>query len=472
MKLCGGTLLTLLSAVKRARGNRVSFLGIRGTVSDPMMLACLLRLMCPDYQVDLSGAFRTQASRYKNCRISYAPELPLNEPRYTEGFHRRVREQYPQVLQSMDMYCHLFLRVEEQDRMEWLVRAILEVILLDPDMAGQGLYISPDGEPVESALVPEMEGFCLPALLVGCLDYIVTHVPLNTEGQETLREWILDKEEIHMAGTLRETIGCRIRHRIEVLMDQVEPFVPEPQSPCPDNADVETGGDNRSVQDLTDAQAPGSGAEKEPTGTMPAGPGQPVTGPNRAWTGTQMFLGINIFAGAQVGQIQYYQMPTTGGSSQMELLSLDTGLYHLFVVEGERFTERSFSLSKSVSLNRHIEPAIRDRFLDLGPMEQADLIRLPAVFATVNREGRETDAFHPALLGRLTGIRVLRHEISFEWKPLCPFPQQLLNRNESLFRIWHAPAASELEEEHWTIKPVPLIRNLQIAGFDPYQRVM
>ena len=156
----------------------------------------------------------------------------------------------------------------------------------------------------------------------------------------------------------------------------------------------------------------------------------------------------------------------------MELLSLNTALYHLFVAEGELFTGNTFSISKNVSLNRHIQSAIRDRFLDLGPVEQSELIRLPAVFAASNRGDRKTDEYQQAILGRITAIHVMNHAIVFDWKPFCPFPQQILNQNESLFSIWHAPAANELEEEHWTIKPVPLIQNLQIAGFDPYRRVL
>jgi len=66
-------------------------------------------------------------------------------------------------------------------------------------------------------------------------------------------------------------------------------------------------------------------------------------------------------------------------------------------------------------------------------------------------------------------IRLQQYDVRFQWKPYCMFSQQTLNRYESLFDIWTAPATNELSEEHWTIKQIPLLKRLQSAGIDPFR---
>ncbi len=449
MKLCGGTLLTLLCAVKRTPINKVNFLGLRGSCSEAMMLAGLLKMICPEYREDLSAAFKTTASRYKNCQCNAGRDLPLNMSSFTSQFHRRVSERTREVLQEMELYCRTFLMVEKKDRMEWLAKSILDLITSDPLAREKLRMISPDGIPVRGEALPEMETICLPSLLTGCLDYIVECVPYNTEGQETIENWLCAENE-------KYTGKVRCPFSVETEIPKSDPDCPAGKEP------TETGGQGEinfgEVRQENRPAADEPGREEMPE---PVGP--------QARENARNFNGINIFSGAHVGQIQYVQMPAAGGGSMMELLSLDTGLYHLFVTEGSLFQGNTFSVAKTVSLNRHIRQDIKEHFLELRPAEQAELIRFPAVFASVNRGDRETEAVHMAMLGRITAIHVQSSVISFEWKAFCPFPQQILNRNESLFSIWHAPAANELEEEHWTMKPVPLIRSLQTVGFDPYR---
>ena len=449
MKLCGGTLLTLLCAVKRTPINKVNFLGLRGSCSEAMMLAGLLKMICPEYREDLSAAFKTTASRYKNCQCNAGRDLPLNRSSFTSQFHRRVSERTREVLQEMELYCRTFLMVEKKERMEWLAKNILDLIASDPLAREKLRMISPDGIPVRGEALPEMETICLPSLLTGCLDYIVEYVPYNTEGQETIENWLCAENE-------KYTGKVRCPFSVETEIPKSDPDCPAGKEPAETGGQGEINSGEVRQENRTAADEPGWEEKSEPVGPQ-------------ARDNARNFNGINIFSGAHVGQIQYVQMPAAGGGSMMELLSLDTGLYHLFVTEGSLFQGNTFSVAKTVSLNRHIRQDIKDHFLELRPAEQAELIRFPAVFASVNRGDRETEAVHMAMLGRITAIHVQSSVISFEWKAFCPFPQQILNRNESLFSIWHAPAANELEEEHWTMKPVPLIRSLQTAGFDPYR---
>ena len=393
-------------------------------------------------------------------RLQMGDEIHLMDG--TGGFYRaviteatghhcryRIEAREPQQPEWTGMIHLAVAPTKNMDRMEWLAKSILDLIASDPLAREKLRMISPDGIPVRGEALPEMETICLPSLLTGCLDYIVEYVPYNTEGQETIENWLCTENE-------KYTGKVRCPFSVETEIPKSDPDCPAGKEPAETGGQGEINSGEVRQENRTAADEPGREEKPEPVGPQ-------------ARDNARNFNGINIFSGAHVGQIQYVQMPAAGGGSMMELLSLDTSLYHLFVTDGSLFQGNTFSVAKTVSLNQHIRQDIKDHFLELRPAEQAELIRFPAVFASVNRGDRETEAVHMAMLGRITAIHVQSSVISFEWKAFCPFPQQILNRNESLFSIWHAPAANELEEEHWTMKPVPLIRSLQTAGFDPYR---
>ena len=456
-RLCGGTFFTLLAAVKRPNSRRpLSFMGIKGSLNEPAMLGGLISVLNPEYSQLNWELPRPVVSKFKNCDYTTGVYLPLGDSAYSTAFHERVCHQYREVLESMAAFCKTFLQAEDQEKMSWLGRAVLELLLFDSTIpAEQQLYISETGQPLFRQDIHNTEKVCLPALLAGCWDYIVMHVRDNAVGRGTIQNWLADKEWVNNMGALKPEIGHRLHKNIAVFM---------PETAC---ADITDSG-NTDVPVQGEKQFFSSGSAFVET-SSPAISAFPL--PVQQAAPQQFFSGINVIAspGGHVGQISVYQMTGDEGTSVYEMMGLDTTLCNLFVLDGENLTGRSFAIPKQCALNGYIQEDVRERFLSLSPMDQMALTNIPSIFATVNRRERRTDPEHQALLGRITGIRLQRHDVRFQWKPYCMFPQQVLNQNESLFDIWTAPATNELSDEHWTIKQIPLLKRLQAVGVDPFR---
>ena len=72
--------------------------------------------------------------------------------------------------------------------MDWLGRAVLELLLFDSAIpSDQALYIFETGQPVYFRDIHDTEKICLPALLTGCWDYAVMNTPDNAVGRETIQ---------------------------------------------------------------------------------------------------------------------------------------------------------------------------------------------------------------------------------------------------------------------------------------------
>ena len=456
-RLCGGTFFTLLAAVKRPNSRRpLSFMGVKGSLNEPAMLGALIAVLNPEYSQRDWELPRPVVSKFKNCDYRAGVYLPFGDSAYSTAFHERILHQYREVLESMAAFCKTFLQTEDQEKMAWLGRSVLELLLFDPTIpAEQTLYISETGQPVSFQDILNTEKVCLPALLAGCWDYIVMRVPDNSVGRETIQSWLEDKDCVNNLGVLKPEIGHRLQKKIAV-------FMPETM--------YATTADSGNTDDPLLEKKQLLSSDSAPAET-PSTPDSAFPLPAQQAAPQQFFSGINVIAspGGHVGQISVYQITGDEGTSVFELMGLDSSLCNLFVLDGDNLTGRSFAIPKQCALNGYIQENIRERFLSLSPMDQMALTNIPSIFATVNRSERRTDPEHQALLGRITNIRLQRHDVRFQWKPYCMFPQQVLNQNESLFDIWTAPATNELSDEHWTIKQIPLLKRLQSVGVDPFR---
>ena len=456
-RLCGGTFFTLLAAVKRPNSRRpLSFMGVKGSLNEPAMLGALIAVLNPEYSQRDWELPRPVVSKFKNCDCRAGVYLPFGDSAYSTAFHERVLHQYREVLESMTAFCKTFLQTEDQEKMAWLGRAVLELLLFDPTIpAEQTLYISETGQPVSFRDIYYTEKVYLPALLAGCWDYIVMNVPDNAVGRETIQRWLQDKDCVNSLGVLKPEIGHRLRKKIVVFM---------PETTCANATD--SGNTDDPLLGKKQSLSSRSASAETPS---PADSAFPL--PAQQAAPQQFFSGINVIAspGGHVGQISVYQITGDEGTSVFELMGLDSSLCNLFVLDGDNLTGRSFAIPKQCALSNYIQAEVRERFLSLSPMDQIALTNIPSIFATVNRRERRTDPEHQALLGRITGIRLQRHDVRFQWKPYCLFPQQVLNQYESLFDIWTAPATNELSDEHWTIKQIPLLKRLQSVGVDPFR---
>ena len=144
-------------------------------------------------------------------------------------------------------------------------------------------------------------------------------------------------------------------------------------------------------------------------------------------------------------------------SHKLEWASLNQTSYCLFVLENEEYNHGAFSIAKSCSLRKYTSLEQKERYFDLTPAAVATLTSMPCIFAKRNKYFGFTEASHPALLGRITDMRVQGETIKICFSGFQGIQQQLLNQNIGLLGMAHASLRNELDEEHWAIKNCNLI---------------
>ena len=144
-------------------------------------------------------------------------------------------------------------------------------------------------------------------------------------------------------------------------------------------------------------------------------------------------------------------------SHKLEWASLSQKSYCLFVLENEDYNCGAFSIAKSCALRKYTGSEHKERYIDLTPAVVTELASMPCIFAKRNMHFGYTEASHPALLGRITDMRVQGETIKICFSGFQGIQQQLLNQNIGLLGMAHASLRNELDEEHWAIKNCNLI---------------
>ena len=139
----------------------------------------------------------------------------------------------------------------------------------------------------------------------------------------------------------------------------------------------------------------------------------------------------------------------------VEWASLSRTHYSLFVLENEEYRDGVFSIAKDRALQKYTPKELRNKLLNLENIDE--LKRMPCIFAKRNMYYKGTEAYHPALVGRICDAvpqgEVIK--IYFDW--FQAFHQQILNQNTALLHMASASLRNELDEEHWAIKRCNLI---------------
>ena len=144
-------------------------------------------------------------------------------------------------------------------------------------------------------------------------------------------------------------------------------------------------------------------------------------------------------------------------SHKLEWASLSQESYCLFVLENEDYNCSAFSIAKSCALRKYTASEHKERYVALTPAAIAELASMPCIFAKRNMYFGHTEPSHPALLGRITDMRVQGETIKICFAGFQGIQQQLLNENIVLLGMAHASLRNELDEEHWSIKNGNLI---------------
>ena len=184
--LCGGIFLVLLTEAKgKAATRRQLKSGKKDRVSNRNMLEALIRMVVPSFQQPSAGrTFEGDTSDYRACKVAYGENLPFDDDVEIKAFDNRVKTQYMTVLKEMDEYIDSFLRTDSDERMKWLIQALLILLekdsLISPDTP---FYLAPT--PITKADLLSQDHYCLSSLLLGLWHFIVMNRPDNETGRNT-----------------------------------------------------------------------------------------------------------------------------------------------------------------------------------------------------------------------------------------------------------------------------------------------
>jgi len=142
---------------------------------------------------------------------------------------------------------------------------------------------------------------------------------------------------------------------------------------------------------------------------------------------------------------------------------LNTELYNVFVVENEKYNSGCFSIAKSVAL-KYTEDEEYMKFSSLN----AELLKLPCVFASKNQAFKTAPECYPALVGYITEIKPQRDLIKFSFVDCGQLRQQFINENLHLFGLKSTTVRNQLDEEHWCIKRGNLLKIVDELGITIY----
>jgi hypothetical protein len=228
--LCGGTFFTLLLEARKSRsGKKEQLYGSRDGLSEPEMLAGLIKVMYPEFKAPSSDrTFRTNTYDYKLCR-SQGSNLPFFDTEI-RAFDKRVKSDYQTALHQMCHFIDQFIEVGSSvKRDEWLVKALLELIDNDQSIEdSDAFYVCENGRSLSKAALRTVEALCFPAFLLGIWHFIVVNRHDNTVGKDTINSWCPSNNRNHRvySGSMGESISRPICITIPVT-DEEKPVVKE-----------------------------------------------------------------------------------------------------------------------------------------------------------------------------------------------------------------------------------------------------
>ena len=218
--LCGGVLFTLIIQAKKTSTTSKEMLnGVSDGHSAPKMMVDYIIALRSDDCIKDSPSGKV-VSKYINCKENVPRSLPFAQPAFVSSYDDLVKTQYTRAIEKMQRYVQLHL---DPNYSKWLVKAILYIIEKDAGISDSDqFFISPDGMPKTKVDIGHMDQFCLPAVLVGVMHYIlINRSKNNIDGIATLNKWSTQESYCQRIYS-RDAIRC-IDRKIGVTIDCTPP---------------------------------------------------------------------------------------------------------------------------------------------------------------------------------------------------------------------------------------------------------
>jgi hypothetical protein len=219
-RLCGGTFLVLLLQARKQRSkarNRLS--GGSDGLADKEVLKNLIRVAQPEYIEPAPSSFPQNTSDYKSCMISSGTYLPFNDRTFISAFDTQVKTSYETALCHMAEFIDSFLDIENTNKNEWLIKALLELIDADKSIDALDLfYINTTGQPVNKTEVYTLSSIQFQPFLLGVWHYIVVNRTDNKIGRHTYEQWHEAPKATGQRWRFISSIGENIKRPIKITI--------------------------------------------------------------------------------------------------------------------------------------------------------------------------------------------------------------------------------------------------------------
>lgn len=191
-RLCGGTFFTLvLQALKQRMDARAHYAGETDGLSDPEVMAGLMKVINPNYKNPSRDKAKSMANSYKQCSNSGTLYLPVYDEQSVSAFDKTIKTAYQDALNRMIEFVNENLDVSAPVHKDVnLVRAVVDLIRQDQSIEPTNeFYVWPNGEKIKKAALGGLKEVCFPSFLLGVWHFIIINRKDNTVGKETYDKW-------------------------------------------------------------------------------------------------------------------------------------------------------------------------------------------------------------------------------------------------------------------------------------------
>ena len=208
--LCGGIFLVLLTEAKgKAASRRQLRSGKKDRVSNRNILEGLIRFLMPSFEQPPAGrTFEGDTTDYRACKVSYGINLPFDDDVEIKAFDERVKTRYMTELRKMDEFIDSFLNTESDERMQWLIKALLTIINKDQLIKSETIFYLSE-TPIAKSELLSLDHYCLSSLLLGIWHFIVTNRPDNEAGRATFEALNEKADEIGAKWRFKKEYGAK-----------------------------------------------------------------------------------------------------------------------------------------------------------------------------------------------------------------------------------------------------------------------
>ena len=231
MKLCGGTLFTLMTRAMNPDTRTTN--GANGPIegiSYQSMMKALIRIYDPSVRF-FPDQFSRYVTPYRSCQRDSNTYVNFTDPKITKTFRERVENDFPVVLEGMSDLVGKFINKDNYGK--WLIRALIELIDSDESVKQDSVfYVRQDGTTLTFTDLKGQSKICLEVFLLYTFLYIVTENIKNSEGKSTYDAWYRKSETNNAQPEYIGTIGDSEERLVELVSPKeylVRETVPEKQ---------------------------------------------------------------------------------------------------------------------------------------------------------------------------------------------------------------------------------------------------